>query len=135
MTRQYPAFLHKDEESSYGISFPDFPGCITAGDTPEEAYTMAVEVLLFHIEGLLEEDKEIPLPSELDNTVLYTGDEKPLAVMMIPVKIPVKAKRINITIDENLLDAIDETAQVQGMNRSAFLAEGARRLIRAVRSH
>ena len=34
---EYIAYLHKDKGSDYGVSFPDFPGCITAGKTLEEA--------------------------------------------------------------------------------------------------
>jgi hypothetical protein len=30
--RYYVGLLHKDADSDYGVSFPDFPGCITAGD-------------------------------------------------------------------------------------------------------
>jgi predicted RNase H-like HicB family nuclease len=29
----YIAYLHKDRDSDFGVSFPDFPGCITAGKT------------------------------------------------------------------------------------------------------
>ena len=28
---EYVALLHRDEGSDYGVSFPDFPGCVTAG--------------------------------------------------------------------------------------------------------
>ena len=35
--RGYLALVHKDEGTSYGVSFPDVPGCISAGDTFEEA--------------------------------------------------------------------------------------------------
>jgi hypothetical protein len=30
---EYIAYLHKDRDSDCGVSFPDFPGCITAGKT------------------------------------------------------------------------------------------------------
>ena len=30
----YIAIIHKEPESDYGVSFPDFPGCITAGRHP-----------------------------------------------------------------------------------------------------
>ena len=30
---EYIAYLHKDRKSDFGVSFPDFPGCITAGKT------------------------------------------------------------------------------------------------------
>jgi hypothetical protein len=30
---EYIAHLHKDRNSDYDVSFPDFPGCISAGKT------------------------------------------------------------------------------------------------------
>ena len=42
---EYIAYLHKDKKSDYGVSFPDFPGCITAGTSLEEARRMAAEAL------------------------------------------------------------------------------------------
>ena len=35
--RNYIAILHKDQDSDFGVSFPDFPGCITAGSTLDDA--------------------------------------------------------------------------------------------------
>ena len=49
---EYIAYLHKDSKSDYGVSFPDFPGCITAGSSLDEARRMAAEALAFHIAGL-----------------------------------------------------------------------------------
>ena len=34
-TEGYIALVHKDTDTSYGVSFPDLPGCISAGDTFE----------------------------------------------------------------------------------------------------
>jgi predicted RNase H-like HicB family nuclease len=56
----------KDKKSDYGVSFPDFPGCITAGTTLEEARRMAAEALSFHIAGMQEYGAAIPEPSTLD---------------------------------------------------------------------
>ena len=53
--RNYLAFIHKDANSDYTVTFPDFPGCITAGSTLDEARAMAQEALPFHLEGLLED--------------------------------------------------------------------------------
>jgi predicted RNase H-like HicB family nuclease len=36
-TAGYIALIHKDHDTSYGVSFPDVPGCVSAGDTFEEA--------------------------------------------------------------------------------------------------
>ena len=59
---EYIAYLHKDKGSDYGVSFPDFPGAITAGSTLEEARRMAGEVLALHIAGMREDGETIPAP-------------------------------------------------------------------------
>ena len=41
----YIAMLYKEPDSDFGVSFPDFPGCITAGTTLEEAWRLAEEAL------------------------------------------------------------------------------------------
>jgi predicted RNase H-like HicB family nuclease len=46
----YIALIHKDQDSCYGISFPDVPGVFTAGDTIDEAMQKAAEVLAFAAE-------------------------------------------------------------------------------------
>ncbi|MDI6026348.1 type II toxin-antitoxin system HicB family antitoxin [Corticibacterium sp. UT-5YL-CI-8] len=33
----YIALTHKDPDSAYGVSFPDIPGCFSAGDSVDEA--------------------------------------------------------------------------------------------------
>ena len=62
---EYIALIHKDATSDYGVSFPDFPGCISAGATLAEARAMAAEALGLHIEGMLAEAAAIPEPSTL----------------------------------------------------------------------
>ena len=46
----YIALIHKDADSCYGISFPDVPGVVTAGDTIDEVMQKAAEVLEFAAE-------------------------------------------------------------------------------------
>ena len=41
----YIALVHKDAGTSYGVSFPDVPGCVSAGDTFEDAVANAGEAL------------------------------------------------------------------------------------------
>lgn len=41
----YPAIFHKDEEHGYWVEFPDLPGCLTNGETLEEAFLMAGDAL------------------------------------------------------------------------------------------
>jgi predicted RNase H-like HicB family nuclease len=58
----YIALVHKDEGTSYGVSFPDVPGCISAGDTFEEAVDNAADALAFHFAGMREDGDAIPAP-------------------------------------------------------------------------
>ena len=60
MNTKYVAVIHKDRNSEYGVSFPDFPGCISAGKNLDEVYEMAQEALQFHVDGMVEEGLEIP---------------------------------------------------------------------------
>jgi antitoxin HicB len=60
----YPARVTFDkEEGRYLIEFPDIPEAITEGESLEEAYFNAAEVLTLSIEGRLEEGLEVPEPS------------------------------------------------------------------------
>lgn len=113
----YPAVIHKDPDSDFGIHFPDVPGVISAGSTYEEALDMGREALQAHIEILHEEREEIPAPSPLDAAVADGG-----VLALVSVHIPGKQKRYNVMLDEQLVAAIDNLAG----NRSAFLNEAAR---------
>jgi predicted RNase H-like HicB family nuclease len=62
--REYVGIIHKDPDSDYSVSFPDFPGCVTAGGSLEEARSMAEEALAFHIDGLMEDGDDPDLLSE-----------------------------------------------------------------------
>jgi len=65
----YIAIIHKDPDSDFGVSFPDFPGCITAGRTLDEAKDMALEALTGHIEVMRETGEPVPDPSTLDEVM------------------------------------------------------------------
>jgi predicted RNase H-like HicB family nuclease len=77
----YIALVHKDPDSDFGVSFPDFPGLVTAGRTLEEAKAMAEEALALHIAGMEEDGEDIPEPLSLDE--LMATDPMPPAI--IPV--------------------------------------------------
>ncbi len=60
--RHYIALIHKDGDSDYGVSFPDLPGCISAGADLDEARSMAAEALALHVEGMAEDGLAVPEP-------------------------------------------------------------------------
>lgn len=67
--RNYIGLIHKDPDSDFGVSFPDFPGAVTAGKSLDEARAMAEESLAFHIEGIVEDGEAIPEPSSLEDVM------------------------------------------------------------------
>ena len=118
----YIALLRKQVDSNFGVEFPDFPGCITAGVTLEDARSMAAEALLFHIEGLMEDGDPIPEPSGLDEVLTDARYSDAAAVLVdVPTRRP-RSVRVNISVPEDVLQAIDRVTD----NRSRFLAEAAR---------
>jgi predicted RNase H-like HicB family nuclease len=59
--RHYTIILHPDEEEGgYTVTVPALPGCITQGDTLEEAIAMAKDAIRLHIETLIAEGEPIP---------------------------------------------------------------------------
>jgi predicted RNase H-like HicB family nuclease len=64
--RHYIGVIHKDKGSDYGVSFPDFPGAVTAARSLDKAIVMAAEALALHVEGLVAEGETIPSPSDFD---------------------------------------------------------------------
>ena len=129
--RQYIALIHKDAESEFGVSFPDLPGCVTAGATLDEARDMAAEALAFHLEGLAEDGEAIPEPSTLE-TVMNDPDNKDgVAILVAAPAQVVKAVRINVTLPEDLLASVDSYASANGYTRSGFLALAAKKAMKA----
>lgn len=117
---EYIAYLHKESESDYGVSFPDFPGCITAGSTLEEARRMAAEALSLHIAGMHEDGEAIPQASNLDE---LRGDPalKNAVAFLVEVSEPERTVRINITARESEIAEIDLLARKARLTRSAYM--------------
>lgn len=121
----YIALLRKEKDSDFGVDFPDFPGCITAGETLEEAHKRAAEALRCHIKGMIEDGDPIPEPRSLDD--IMVDPDNAGAVPFLVAVTDTKSKRVNITMPESELEAIDAYARQHKMSRSAFLLEAAKR--------
>jgi len=59
--------LLKDEGYGYLIEFPDLPGCMSDGETIDEAIENGKEAIEAWIETAREEGKSIPKPGELES--------------------------------------------------------------------
>jgi predicted RNase H-like HicB family nuclease len=128
--RHYIALIHKDEDIDFGVSLPDFPGCISAGSTLEEAAAMGAEALAGHI-GLME-DEGLPIPEPTSLDVLMEVPENRSGVPVLVPAPPAKAtrfQRVNITIPEDVLAEFDRYAEERGFNRSGFLVRAAKKMM------
>jgi len=122
---EYIAYLHKDRKSDFGVSFPDFPGCVTAGKSLEEARRKAPEALAFHIAGMLEDGQKIPKPSKMDDLANDPNRENAVAFLVSTGFHKTKTVRVNVTARENQIEMIDRLARRAGMTRSAYMVQSA----------
>ena len=124
------ALVHKEEGTSYGVSFPDFPGCVSGGETLDEALTRAGEAVNAHVAWMLGEGDPLPSPRALEELVEDPELADDIAGAMptvVSVFVPGRrAQRVNITLDGDLLADIDRAAKTFPGGRSGFLAQAAR---------
>ncbi len=118
----YIALLRKEDDSDYGVEFPDFPGCVTAGKTIDEAARMATEALELHIKGLIEDGEPIPEPSSLDAIFASDWETKGAITLLVTPREPTgKVLRVNVTFKPPVLRALDGYASKHHLTRAAAL--------------
>ena len=131
----YIAIVDREAGSDFGVSFPDFPGCITAGKDIDEAKDMAQEALTLHIQGMLEDGDQLPDPSRLEE--IMSDPDYADAVAYLVVSVPdakPRTVRVNVTVPEMTLKKIDAAAKKRGMSRSSFLVHAAQNVIQSIQS-
>jgi predicted RNase H-like HicB family nuclease len=116
------------ESTSWGVVVPDLPGCFSAGDTAEEAFSNAMEAIEAHCELMAEDGEDIPVPrplAERQTDPEFAGWVWALVDVDVS-RFEGKAEKINITLPRRLLARIDDYARAHGASRSGFLADAAR---------
>ncbi|HZU03142.1 MAG TPA: type II toxin-antitoxin system HicB family antitoxin [Ktedonobacteraceae bacterium] len=69
--RHYTIILHPDpEEGGYTVTVPALPGCITQGETMEEAIAMAKDAIRLHIESLIADGEPVPEEHEHPQAII-----------------------------------------------------------------
>lgn len=125
-TYVFLAFFRRVTSGGFSIDFPDLPGCISAGDTVEEAMTMVREALSLHLFGLIEDNESIPHASDLlkikqeKNAFLTLVEGRPDLIgeiirnkavkktLIIPYWMNEEAERLHINFSQVLQDAVKE---------------------------
>ena len=127
--RYYIGIIHKDPDSDFGISFPDFPGCVSAGSDLTELGAMGHEALMGHIAVMVEAGMAIPEPTSMDQ-IMREPDYRSGTPVLVPApEVSGKSVRVNITVPEDALRAIDAYVEAKGFTRSGFLVSAARKLL------
>ncbi|SFI50371.1 MULTISPECIES: type II toxin-antitoxin system HicB family antitoxin [unclassified Phyllobacterium] len=129
--RHYFALVQHDDDSAYGIQFPDIAGVYSASDDVDNIVSNAVDAL-----RLYAEDMELPAPSSHAEIMARESIREELANGAFLISVPLidndtGVVRANVTFERGLLRAIDETARARGLTRAAFLASAARQAIEA----
>ncbi len=126
--RAYFGIVHIERGGPPGVSFPDFPGCVSVADNVVDLAESGAEALQFHIDGMIEDGLPIPEPTDMK-----TAREGAFCLIRVEVKVPVAAvKRFNITARESDINAIDTYLKKRGQkrDRSEFLVSSALQRIR-----
>jgi len=130
MTRTEYIAVMEEADDGFGVWFPDIPGCVSHGATPQEARTNAQEAALFHIEGMIEDGDVVPAPMPMEAAGKIAPDRLTY-LFFVPVDVPEVAEpvytRVNITLPDTLVTAIDRVA---AGNRSGWLAAAANEKLR-----
>lgn len=118
------AVVHKDEDSAYGVTFPDLPGCFSAADRIEDVLPNACEALTLWFEDTAEfEPRDMAaIAAEV------AGDLADGAFLLAVPRLSASTRtvRVNLSLDAGTLAGIDSAAAARKLTRSAFIAEAAR---------
>jgi predicted RNase H-like HicB family nuclease len=132
---RYVAFVHKDPDSIYGVSFPDFPGCIAAEASLDAAMDSATDALSLHVRAMEADGEPIPAPTPSEviaRNPEWAEEREGCMLVLIPlVRDLGSTTRINVSVDLGLLEAIDAAARQRRQTRSAFIASAVRKELRA----
>jgi predicted RNase H-like HicB family nuclease len=114
--------VHKENDSAFGITFPDAPGCFSAADEESDLLTNAQEALSLFVEGAAVPETRAIADLLRDKTVTeeIAAGAFLLAVPLIESR---RKARFNLMLDEDLVASVDRVAKVSGVSRSEFVAQ------------
>jgi predicted RNase H-like HicB family nuclease len=61
----YIAIVEEEDGKAFGVWFPDLPGCVSAGDTSDEAMANASEALALWVDVARQNGSPVPSPRSL----------------------------------------------------------------------
>jgi len=68
---RYTIILHPDiDEGGYTVTVPALPGCVTQGETLEEAIAMAKDAIRLYVESLIADGEAVPEEREHPQAII-----------------------------------------------------------------
>ena len=126
------ALIH-GTNGAYGITFPDFDGCVSGGTSIDECLRRGRETLEFHLENMVDVGESMPRVRALDeirlDPVLREDFSDDVLAAVVEIDLPGKSVRVDIAIDEHLLEQLDKLAAEKGESRDALISKGARAVL------
>ncbi len=111
----------KDGYSSFA---PNIDGCVSFGKTLQDTIANMKEALTLHISGMIEDNENILEQNIEKLSKLYKNDISMIITLdrfLLSKLLKVRQKRINITINENILTMCDKKAKKLNVSRSALI--------------
>lgn len=119
----YIAVVEKEDDTAFGIWFPDLPGCISAADDEGEIYENAAIALRLYADG----EMELAAPSAMTSLSARPDVRKAVKAGAILISVPLiqstKKRRYNVMLDPALVEHVDEMARIAGVSRSELIAD------------
>lgn len=79
----YVAIVHRKPGTGYGVSFPDVPGCVSGGETVDQAMRAAETALSLHLADLHQEGEAVPVARDFAAVITSTDSKGALAYILI----------------------------------------------------
>lgn len=122
----YPACFYPEVDGGYSVEVPDLKGCITQGDSLEEAIQMAEDAALGWLLTSIEDEEELPKPSNIKDIKLeeqdgfvslllldltaysqkYSARKSVKKTLTIPLWLNERAEKYGINFSKTLQDAL-----------------------------
>ena len=132
--RFYPAVLERGPKLTYAVWFPDFPGCVAAARSQEDAMAKAQEALARAVMGHYERGTAMPEPTPFERIEIPKGCDL-VTMVALAADPPDPSERVNVYLPKSLLERIDRRASELGMSRSSYFGFAANIALGAFTPH
>ncbi|MDH4385628.1 MAG: type II toxin-antitoxin system HicB family antitoxin [Caulobacter sp.] len=126
----FPGIVECSPAGSYGLFFPDLPGCVTSADSLDGLASNAREALQLHLEGMAQDGLTIPEPTPI-NRLPHDDEIEEVGILVVQATPSSAPTSIILSLPADLLTRVDAEARSRGATREQILTEGAEALLKA----